>query len=63
MAKETFREKRKNQKYTDAQVKEVLAQFESGKSFREVSKDNSIPLATLHRMKDNSAPRGRKVFP
>ena len=41
MAKETFRNKRVFQKYTDAQVKEVLAQLESGKSFREVSKDHN----------------------
>ena len=41
MAKETFREKRDFQKYTDAQVKEVLAQLESGKSFCKVSKDHN----------------------
>ena len=61
MAKETFRNKRVFQKYTDAQVKEVLAQLESGKSFRQVSKDHNIPLGTLHRMKNNSG--GRKVGP
>ena len=51
--------KRINRKYTDEEIRCVVADRKKGLSYRSIAKKNNAPLASLHRIIEN--PSGKRI--